>query len=205
MAKKKRNPVATHMPQPVAKFILRCRHIVLAMTGSSWFPSPPVALTTVTTDIDALEAAEARARRGGDGTVADRDEKRQIVDDHVAGLKAYVQSVVHQNPDQAALITQSAGLYTRRVTRRHKAPLDVVKGVLEGEALIQAKAVGKSAAYEWQHSLDGGKSWLSLPTTTVADTRVSGLVLGTLYLFRFRTIRGRKAGEWSQSVAYYAH
>jgi hypothetical protein len=116
-----------------------------------------------------------------------------------------VQSVVHRNPDQAALITESAGMYTRRVTRRHKAPLEVVKGVLEGEALITAKAVGKSAAYEWQYSLDAGKSWLSLPTTTVADTRISGLALGTLYLFRFRTTRGRKTGEWSQSVTYFVH
>jgi hypothetical protein len=54
-------------------------------------------------------------------------------------------------------------------------------------------------------SPDGGKTWVSAGTTTVADTTVLGLTAGTMYLFRVQTTLARTTGDWSQQLAFMVH
>jgi hypothetical protein len=77
-------------------------------------------------------------------------------------------------------------LFERKVTPRFKANLAAETTVTPGEVLVRARAV-KRACYEWQYSFDGGKTWVSMGTTTEASNGVQGLTVGGSYLFRFRT------------------
>jgi hypothetical protein len=68
--------------------------------------------------------------------------------------------------------------------------------------LVAPKA-GDRAGYEFQYSLDGGMTWLSLPEpfTTKASATVRGLKPGSTVHFRVRaTVKG-VTGDWSNSVA----
>jgi len=202
----KHRVIALNLPNVVALVIVYGRHVVLAMTNNTWFPTPNPPLVNVAADLDALESSEVTARSGAKGTAAARDIRRKTVEDDLAALKAYVQSVVNQNPpDKAVAIIQSAGMSPKQFTLRQKLPLAALMGPLPGEVLVRAKAAGKRAAYEWQYSADGGKTWIAMGTTTVAETSVLGLVVGTTYLFRFRVTLKKVTGDWSQTISFTVH
>jgi hypothetical protein len=203
--KPKKNPIALNLPQIVALLIVYGRHIVQAMTNNPWFPSPTPPLATVTTDLNALEAAEATALTRAKGSASARDLAQRTVETDLTGLKAYTSSVVALSPAQAAAIIESAGMAPKRVAPRNKPQLAVAMGATPGEGVLRAKAVGRGAAYEWQYSSDGGKTWAAIGITTVANTTVMGLSAGTVYLFRFRTTRKKVTGDWSQTVSFLAH
>jgi hypothetical protein len=63
-----------------------------------------------------------------------------------------------------------------------------------------AKAAGRTAAYEWQYSLDQ-KTWNTLPITVKAKTGVSGLMVATTYYFRVQLITSAGVDDWSQVVS----
>jgi hypothetical protein len=75
-----------------------------------------------------------------------------------------------------------------------------------GMVKLLAKAVKRTAAYEWVYSADGGKTWISAGLTVgLADTTIAGLTRGTVYWFRFRTTVGRVTGDWSAHVELLVH
>lgn len=205
MTKVKHNQVALKLPRVAPLLIVHGRHVVQAMTDNAWFPSPTPPLATVTADIDALEASEVAVRSRTKGTAAVRDLEKKTVEDDMFALKAYVQGIVNQNPEQAVAIIASAGMKTRKVTPIQKPELEARMGPSAGEAVVRAKAVKRGAAYEWQISSDGGSTWTAMSTTTVANTSAPGLTAGTTYLFRFRTTIRKTTGEWSRSVSLFAH
>ena len=195
----KRPQIALYLPKVVALLIVYGRQIVQAMTNNASFPSPTPKLATVSSDLDALEAAEVTAQSRAKGTAATRDLKKKAVDDDLMALKACVQAFVNQSsPESALAIIQSAGMSVRPYTARQKAVLAALMTQIPGQVELRAKAVGKHAAYEWQYSADGGKTWIAIGTTTDADTTVSGLTVGTTYLFRFRATVKKTTGDWTQ-------
>ena len=72
------------------------------------------------------------------------------------------------------------------------------------QVTVRAKAV-RGSAYEWQYSIDGGLTWISISLTTVAHTSVMGLARGATCLFRFRTTRGSVTGDWSPTLSFYVY
>jgi len=64
--------------------------------------------------------------------------------------------------------------------------------------MLTTVAAARRASYEWQSSLDGGKTWTILPTTLQAKTTVSGLTLGATVMFRSRPVTRTRKGGWSQ-------
>ena len=91
---------------------------------------------------------------------------------------------------------------SKRIPPRIKAELTITPGVVSGTARIVAKAVASRAAYEWQWSADGGKTWTALSPTLPARTTATGLPVGTLCSFRFRALIRTGEGDWSQTVTY---
>jgi hypothetical protein len=69
---------------------------------------------------------------------------------------------------------------------------------------LAVKAVAKRAAYEWQMSVDGGKTWVDLPRTLQAKTSVSGLTPTKMYLFRYRAVTNTGCGDWSDPLEFIA-
>jgi len=201
MTTMKRSVIALYLPKSVPLLIVFGRHIVLALTGNTWLPSPSPALSAVTSDIDALEAAEVAARQRTKGAAAARDLEQKVVEEDLLALKAYVQQVANQHPDQAEAIVTSAGMTLRRSGRARKPVLAASMGPSPDEVTLRAKARGRGAAYEWQSSSDGGKSWTNLGITTQASLRVPGLTVGTTYLFRFRATVKATTSDWSDAVS----
>ncbi len=57
------------------------------------------------------------------------------------------------------------------------------------------------AFFEWAASLDGGRTWVTFATTNTAKAQDSGLAVGTMVAFRYRTTFKNVTSEWGQAVA----
>ena len=89
------------------------------------------------------------------------------------------------------------------VNRKDPVP-EVLVYVRHVMAKLVAKAVKRGAAYEWEMSSDGGKTWVTVAKSTVANTTVSGLVAGTLYMFRFRSTVGQVTSAPCNAIPFLA-
>src|SRR6188474_1579367 len=92
--------VLPESPQNVSRYLMGCRLIVTMMTGNPSFPAPTPPLADVSADLDALEASEELARKGGKGMVKLRDVALRKVHNKMTMLKVYAQSVANAEPDQ---------------------------------------------------------------------------------------------------------
>ena len=203
MAATKVPQIALYLPRAIALFIVFVQHVVQSMTNNPWFASLAALVATTGTDLTALVAAQAKSLSKVKSAVEARNDAKTVVVNDLKLLKSGVQTVVNQNPGQAATIIESAGFFQRKVTLPDKPNLEAFKApVTPGEVLVRAKAV-KRASYEWQYSLDGGKTWLPMGTTTVANTSVLGMVQGTTVLFRFRTTVSKTTSDWSPTISYF--
>jgi hypothetical protein len=94
---------------------------------------------------------------------------------------------------------------------RNKPALQANRGSLSGNVVLIANALllaGKGKGrrlFNWQYSADGGKTWVAVPSTTDADTSISGLTPLTTYLFRVSIGMGKTEGAWSQIVSLIVH
>jgi hypothetical protein len=93
----------------------------------------------------------------------------------------------------------------KRSTPRHKPMLAAVMGSAPLEVLLQAKAAGKGAAYDWEYSTNGGTTWVAMPMTNVAHTALPGATQGTTYLFRYCFTLKNVTSAWSQTVSLFVH
>jgi hypothetical protein len=67
---------------------------------------------------------------------------------------------------------------------------------------VTAVSAGARSAYEWAYSIDGGKTWIALPSTIQGKTTVAGLAAGTTAMFRYRTVTPKGGeGDWTQPAA----
>src|SRR6185312_12811591 len=60
---------------PVPEVLLYVRHVVTSLTGNTWVPATTVALTTVSSDADALQTAQTAALSKGLGLAEARNHK----------------------------------------------------------------------------------------------------------------------------------
>jgi hypothetical protein len=177
------------------------RGVLAAMATSPHFPAPTPPLATVATSVSALEAAQAVTRTRALDSIALRDAARAQLLDLMRILFGHVQQVADASPEQAEAIIASAGLRSHSIGVRHKPPFVVKAGTVTGSAHLVAKAASKRAAYVWQYSLDGGKTWTPATTTKQASTIFTGLPVATRVSFRFYAVTRSGAGDWSQPVA----
>jgi hypothetical protein len=196
--------VALNLPNTVAGLSAYAKHVVQSMTGNAAIPSPTPPLATVTADIAALDAAETTVKTRAPGSAEARNLKLQVVVNDMHGLEACVQTAADASPAEAAAIIESAGMHVKPHGVHAKPDLEALMGP-GGLVVLRARAAGKTAAYEWQYSLDGGKTWIPSGVTTEANTSIARLTVGTTYLFRVRSTVGHNVGDWSQSVSLVVH
>jgi hypothetical protein len=203
-SKLKHFAIALKLSKVVASLILFGRHIVQAMTGNVYFTTLTAAITALSTDLDALEVAEATAKRGGKGTAAARDLKLKTVETDLTALAANVAQIANQNLAQGAAIIASSGFTEKKHTVHPKANLAASMSETPNEVILRAKAI-RGAYYAWQMSTDGGKTWIAIGGSTEANYSVPNLTLGQTYLFRFQTTLKKVASEWSQTISFMVH
>ena len=76
-----------------------------------------------------------------------------------------------------------------------------VQGAVNGTAKLVTASAGPRASYEWQYSVDGGKTWVAALATLQAKTTVTGLTSGTTVEFRYLAVTRTGQGDWSAPVS----
>ena len=195
--------VALNLPSNANKLVARAQSFVERMTESSWFPDPMPPLARITSAITTLHDAQVASLSGKRGLKQVRTDAQKKLVALLKLLKAYVQSVADDNPENAASIILSAGMDVVARGDKPKEDFVVKQGRLLGQVLIILRAVAKLANYAFQMSSDGGKTWIDLPKKNQAKTTVSNLVPGTTYLFRYRVATRRApVSDWSTPYAF---
>jgi len=193
--------VVAKLPRPVADFIIRVSAIHDAFaTSSKTYPSPPVTMPVFASHIATLTTAETAVKTRAAGTVADRDAARKAVVIDVGLLQGYAQQAVNADPANADALAQDAGMTVRKSTRPAKPPL-AAKPASTGAVHLVAKAIKGGKSNEWQYSADGGKTWVSVPSSTQAKTSITGLQVGALVSFRHRAVTKAGPQDWSQVIS----
>ena len=196
-----RSIASLKLPTQASALVVYAQGIVKGMTGNPAFASPVPPLAMVNAAIDDLHAAETAALTRAKGTATVRNEKRTVLVQLLLHLKGYIQSQADANPDNAASIIQSAGVGVRSMPTRRPRVFAAKAGALSGTVDIVAASAGQRASYEWEYSIDGGKTWTMAPPTMQAKTSVAGLQAATTVQFRYRSVTRAGASDWSSAVS----
>jgi len=151
----------------------------------------------VTQAITDLSTAETAALGRAKGAAAMRNEKRIALVQILQQLRTHVQTVADAAPENAPSIIQSAGMAVKKTPIRAKRVFAALPGVTSGTVKVVAASAGHRASYDWEYSVDGGKTWVELPSTLQAKTSVSGLTPGATVTVRYRAVVRTGTGDWS--------
>jgi hypothetical protein len=180
------------------------------LANPTLYPSPTVALATYLDQLNAAAAANASTKAKNPGAKTVRTAAVDLAIGTTELLVKYVQSLADKaNPEQAAVIIETAGMKVA-ATSTYVRPIIAVKQLQSGSVQLRAAAsqlskAKRSKIYGWQYSLDGGKTWVSVVNTSVANTIVSGLPAQSSVTFRVMVTTTLAVGEWSQSITAFVH
>jgi hypothetical protein len=193
--------IVLNLPNRVDALITRTTtiHDAIAQNAKT-FPSPTPTPVVFAGHIADLSSKQATAKTRAHGAAAIRDDARKLVILDCKQLAAYVQAIANANPDNADSIAGQADMTVRKRTKPSKPPLGA-KQKLSGEVQLTAKALKGARANDWQFSSDGGKTWISVSTSTKAKTVVTGLQPGTTVMFRHRAITKAGPQDWGQPIS----
>jgi hypothetical protein len=193
--------VSLNLPAKVADLIAYGTGVVHAMTNNPAFPAPVPALAAISAAVSDLQAAETVALTRVKGAAAARNDKRAVLVSLLQQLRGSVQAVADATPENGATIIQSAGLGVRKTVVRATRVFEVKPGPLSGTAAATTTVAARRASYEWEYSVDGGKTWVSAPVTLKSKATITGLPVGTVVQFRSRAVTKSGEGDWGQVVS----
>jgi hypothetical protein len=185
------------MPQHVPDQIKHGQTVQAALASNPHFPLPDPIIAAFIAALGTYDAAATAAETRAKGTIAARNAAKVVYLGAIHALKARIQQVADASPDQAEAIITSTSLAVKKVPNRQKQTFEARQGATSGTVHVIAKAVAARASYEWQYSIDGGKTWTSLPNTLQAKTTMTGLPVGTIVEFRVRSTTKKGQGDWS--------
>lgn len=199
-----------NMPIPVKNsprqhdaFVTYVKLIVDCVTGNDNYPNPTPSIASLAAQVDDLSLANAKAKGGGPGVVADRNLKRKKLEADVDHFVDYIKGLIlatATDPSAAIKLIVGAGLSVRKNGFAPKPAFAVKNSKIPGEVVLIARAVPGAALYFWEYTLDPATSWTSTPATTHAKTTIAGLTAGQMYYFRFRVHTAKGLGEYSDVV-----
>jgi hypothetical protein len=200
-----RPTISLALPKAIPALIQYGQGIVKRMTGNPHFPNPTPTLTAVVVAINELQIAESGAQARTKGAVVLRNEKRTALVGVLQQLRSYIQSIADEDATNAASIIESAGVAVRKTPTRHARVFAARQGHVSGVANVVAAVAGRRASYDWEYSTDGGKTWVTLPSTLQAKTTVAGLTPGSTVQFKYRAVTKTGETDWSQPVSLMVH
>ncbi len=185
-------------------YIAKVKLVRQSMDGNSWFPAPPVDVTvggTFDNHINDLDAAETKALTRVLGAAQDRDVKKGVVNGNLNLLKAYVQSVADDNPENSEAIIISAGFDVKHIGKADKDAISVKpKKGESGTMIARVRKVEGTLANLWEYTIDGGINWNEMDGTSKCSTEITGLTPGDTIIVRHRPILRKGKGTWIQSA-----
>ena len=195
--------VSLKLPTVVGLLIGFARAIIQALTGNPAFQHPAPTLVALSAATNDLETAQSAAHSRVKGAVEIRNEKRAALLTLLSELKAYVQTVANAGPtEHSAAIIQSAGMSVKKTAVRKPRVFAAIQGSVSGSVKLVAPAAGPRAAYDWEWSTDGGKTWQLAPSTVRARTGMIGLTPGSTVLFRYRAVTKTGETDWSEPTSF---
>jgi len=187
------------LPRKVDEVIVHATSIVNKMTGNTFFTTPSPSLTSVTTAINNLLAAQAAVETGLSGATKTRDDKQLILVTLLNELCAYVQITADSKGDLAEEVILSAGMYIRAYAHKYPQVFTAVSE-LAGTVVCTSEVNKKRYAIEWYISSDSNV-WTIHHVTTISTANFTGLTSGAIYNFKYRVIIGEEASDFSQIVS----
>jgi hypothetical protein len=119
--------VVLKFPRKLNDFITYAKGIYKAMNGNANFPNSLPKLTTLNTDILALDAAEtALHTKPPSTTVAIRNAAMETVKIDLRALRSDVQTVADGKPSQAEVMAKSAGMNVKTIAIHQKRTNDAL-------------------------------------------------------------------------------
>jgi cell pole-organizing protein PopZ len=196
-----RSLVSLDLPKKVPALISYATSVVTAMTGNPSFPTPAPTLAEVTAAITALQTAESAAIARTKGAVTARNDKQAALVSLLQEMKAYIQKTADADAENSAAVIQSAGVSVKKTPVRKPRVFNAEQGATSGTAKLVTASAGNRASYEWQYSVDGGKTWVAALATLQAKTSVTGLTPGSTVQFRYLAVTKTGQGDWSPAVS----
>jgi hypothetical protein len=175
------------------------------------FGTPSPALAAIMAQAAVVDAAEVLAGTKAKGTAAARNVQRSILVGMLEASCGYVQIQADNasTPAEAEATIKAAGLDVAGVASHEKAVLTATQGAVNGTVALDANATTLKAAgrrktfFNWQYTADGGKTFVTLPSTPKSKTLVMGLTALSTYGFRVSVTNSDGIpGEWSQIVTF---
>jgi hypothetical protein len=174
-------------------------------------PALPTFLTYIVNLTTAQQAVVTRVK----GAAAARDVQRDILFTAMDTERIFVQGLADASPGHALALIQNAGLLVAQVTAHSKPILKLALGKQPGSVDCDANVgllIGAGTAkprqskfFNWSYTLDGGKSFLTAPSTPTGKTTLFNLPLLTQVGVRINLNNMSGPGEWSQVVYILVH
>ena len=204
--RKNRILAVLHMPRTVPEFVAFAESVVRCMQNSPHFPDPTPPLELVTKAIDELRRAQEQSLLRTRGAAQLRDEKLATVGGFLGLVRAYVQGVADLDVEQglrARAVIRSAGLAVRKEMERQPVRFYARLGDEPGLIKIAAPVAARTAVYEWECSVDRGRTWKELPRTLQSRTSLSCPKGQGVVEIRYRAITRAGTDPWSGVIAIF--
>ncbi len=209
-APRKARVVLKAKKEKVLFFLAVCQAIYTGFSNHpTLFPSIPVLLTLVLSQIQAVQSAQALVRTRVSGAAATRSDLIDVLSSTMETLRSYVQVLCDNSPEQAATLAAAAGMSLANVTVRSKPALAATLGTVSGLVHLAANTgllttSKRGRFFEWQYTLDG-KTWVAGATTSTGKASIAALPPLTVVGFRVRATNSLTVGEWTQVVSIVVH
>ena len=196
-----RSIASLNLPPKVPALLTYAGSIAKSMTGNPHFPNPSPSLAALTAAITTLSAAESATLTRTKGAVAARNTAKATLVTLLRQLQGTIQVAADADAENSAAIIQSTGVALRKTAVRAKRVFNAEPGPTTGSVKLVAGAAARRASYEWEYSLDGGKTWIAGTPTLQTTTVVSGLPVGGAAQFRYRGVTQTGVADWSAPVS----
>jgi hypothetical protein len=175
------------------------------------FGTPSPTLAAIMAQAAVVDAAEVLVGTRVKGAAKARNVQRAILVHMLESSCGYVQIQADNaaTVEEAEATIEAAGLVVAGVTSYVKAALTAKQAAMNGSVGLSAFAAllagkgRKKTFFNWQYTPDGGKTFVTLPSTPKSKTVVSGLTALQTYGFRVSVTNSDGIpGEWSQIVNF---
>jgi hypothetical protein len=195
--------VVASYPSTQAEFGAYALHIGVSLTNHETLTNPPVVLDDYKKNVSDFIASLAQTSTV---STTERNEMAVQIYRSIRSIVGYVQSVSDTMTSEAASIAliTSAGLQVRKVAGHKKPALAARYTGVSTELLLVALVVAGAGAYYWEMSKDN-VSWTALPETRDPHTKVTGLIVGQTYWFRFHALTSAGKQDPVGPISMIAH
>lgn len=182
------------------------QHVIACLTGNTRFATPDPTLTVVQTALTAFNAAVAKTVDGTRQDTADKNAKREVLEDLLRKLADYVQRVsagvevsilssgfdIHKKPEPVGPLPTPENF-------------KVKVGKNKGSVEVSCDAVANASFYEFEYTespASAVSTWLK-KTTTKKQLLLEGLQSGKEYTFRVAAASSDPSRQWASEVSSF--